>query len=466
MKFQRFINEIPGKGMLCLLVLALATCRDDSSPPTPTPVVVRTGLRGDKPKAKVQELQQITRTSYTENFKTPAFPLYETEFIQSDEYPPPVDILIVVDNSGSMSEEQQNLSTKMKALLSALQHTDWRINIITTDKPCATRPYLPLTAQMPEQEAAEKFKEAISVGTVGSASEVGIAMAMNHIALKPDRGCTPQPWLREGAKFATIILSDEDEDDGSTGTPDGMVKLLSDKGYEVGKDAKVYGIIWPPGQVCPAGFTEGAIYQDLVAKTKGLVGNICATDYSQTLADISEDVSHLLYTEIPLRGVPVRGSLIVTIDDVEYQDGWIVVGDKFILRRPLEPGSHLKITYKLDEVRSIYLANKIPIQDIAVSIDGKPIPADAYRHIETARRLDFNTGLPEDKTIMITYREKRALLTSFPFPEVPDEVIECYSNEELLAHRYLRAERRILFDPPPTDGSVIYCLYEDPSTNP
>lgn len=450
------------KTVIALFILncaVVSACSDEKKPKDPAPLVIRTGLRGNKANANVEVLQQISVASFTENFKTPVFPLYESEFLQSDEHPPAVDILIVVDNSGSMSEEQTNLSTKMKSLIGSLEHTDWHINIITTDSPCSTQAYLPLTASMPEAEAMEKFKTAINVGIMGSSVEKGIEMAVKNISLTSQGSCTPKPWLREKAKFAIIILSDEDENETSTATPDSMVNLLTNKGYTVGKDAKVYAIIFPPGQPCAGGYTEGAKYQELVAKTKGLVGNICATDYSQTLADISEDVSHLIYLEIPLRGEPVKGSVLVTIDDVEFDDGWIVVGDKFILRRPLEPGSHLKVTYKLDDIKTIYLTNKIPIANIKVSIDQKDVPAAAYRYNEDQKQVVFNNSLPEGKEIQITYQENRELLTTYDFPEVPDEIIECYLDNQLIDHRYFLAEKKIVFDPPTPSGAKVYCLY-------
>src|SRR4051812_39224301 len=44
----------------------------------------------------------------------------------------PLDVVVVIDNSGSMAEEQANLSTKLETLLSQVDKADWRISVVTT----------------------------------------------------------------------------------------------------------------------------------------------------------------------------------------------------------------------------------------------------------------------------------------------------------------------------------------------
>src|SRR5690606_4781259 len=43
------------------------------------------------------------------------------------------DILIVIDNSGSMEYEQRNMAQRVSNFLSILQGLDWRIAVTTTD---------------------------------------------------------------------------------------------------------------------------------------------------------------------------------------------------------------------------------------------------------------------------------------------------------------------------------------------
>ncbi len=52
-----------------------------------------------------------------------------------------VDILFVVDNSGSMSEEQQGIGNKISGFLSRINNLDWQIAVTTTDD----RAFTPIT---------------------------------------------------------------------------------------------------------------------------------------------------------------------------------------------------------------------------------------------------------------------------------------------------------------------------------
>ena len=47
-----------------------------------------------------------------------------------------LDILVVVDNSTSMEEEQANLSQKLAALTSAIDDTNWQLGVINMSSPC------------------------------------------------------------------------------------------------------------------------------------------------------------------------------------------------------------------------------------------------------------------------------------------------------------------------------------------
>ena len=79
-----------------------------------------------------------------------------------------MDILIVVDNSGSMREEWLKLSAKVDDLLGSIAGLDWQIKIITTESVCSVfennEPLNPKT-----ENSREKFIEGIEVGTRGTA---------------------------------------------------------------------------------------------------------------------------------------------------------------------------------------------------------------------------------------------------------------------------------------------------------
>ncbi len=116
-----------------------------------------------------------------------------------------LDLLMVIDNSGSMGQEQVNLSSKLSSLLVAIQDTNWRMQVTTTDKrdDCLVDPDF-ISHSDPDKEA--KFAAAVSQGTSGSGRELGV--------LKLVRGfesCAGyQQWRRPNSNVAALIVSDED----------------------------------------------------------------------------------------------------------------------------------------------------------------------------------------------------------------------------------------------------------------
>ncbi|MCX6124784.1 MAG: hypothetical protein NTV34_08550, partial [Proteobacteria bacterium] len=72
-----------------------------------------------------------------------------------------LDLLVVVDNSGSMAEEQNNLSQKLKPLMSAVKDSDWQIAVTTTDPDdrCVTS-----LIKKNDLFAETRFKSAVNAG--------------------------------------------------------------------------------------------------------------------------------------------------------------------------------------------------------------------------------------------------------------------------------------------------------------
>lgn len=57
----------------------------------------------------------------------------DTFNFNSERPPSKVDVLFIVDNSGSMLEEQSKLSTALSSFVDSLTDLDWQIGITTTD---------------------------------------------------------------------------------------------------------------------------------------------------------------------------------------------------------------------------------------------------------------------------------------------------------------------------------------------
>ncbi|HAA56024.1 MAG TPA: hypothetical protein DCE42_14765 [Myxococcales bacterium] len=131
-----------------------------------------------------------------------------------------VDILFVVDNSGSMQEEQTKLKTNFEAFINELldqEVTDFQIGVITTDMDSAKEAgrlqgttKIINGAQLTKKQVIDAFVANTSVGIAGSPYEKGLdalKAALSPSLLAADN----KGFLRDGALLAIIIVGDEDD---------------------------------------------------------------------------------------------------------------------------------------------------------------------------------------------------------------------------------------------------------------
>ena len=153
-----------------------------------------------------------------------------------------LDILIVIDNSGSMNEEQTNLSTKLLPLLSYVEQSDWKIGIVTTD---ASDGCLRDVITKGQENVETEFADAIRAGVGGSGVEAGVPQAVEALSTSCMGGSS---WIRPNSTLAVLFVSDEDNcSDGTKcaisehNTADYLIDHLATI-REVGVNAKVFWI--------------------------------------------------------------------------------------------------------------------------------------------------------------------------------------------------------------------------------
>jgi len=117
-----------------------------------------------------------------------------------------VDILFVIDNSGSMNVFQTHLSNNINIFMSAFAalNADYQIAVITTDNPSFRGQIITPSHPDPVSELASQ----VVTGTYGSGNERGLRMS--HDALQPGADGGPgSVFLREDASLAIVYVSDE-----------------------------------------------------------------------------------------------------------------------------------------------------------------------------------------------------------------------------------------------------------------
>ncbi len=275
----------------------------------------------------------------------PADPFLET-FTQSVISQGNLDIAVVIDNSVSMSQEQENLSTKLSPLLESVTGSDWRIAVVTTDPDEGCQRAL---IKKEDADANEAFAKAITAGTRGSSLEQGVHMAVE--ALK----CPTTSWVRPDSTVAVLIVSDEDNCSTGDGCPDSPAAqstyltdyLVNDMGRKLGENARVYGILYRPeddSKSCPTGAFRGRRYMEAISLTKGKIGSICAPDYTETLKAISADIQSILKSQYDLTYTPKAGTVTVRVNGGDWVD--FSVTDKTLTFTKVPPlGATIEVTY-------------------------------------------------------------------------------------------------------------------------
>jgi len=213
---------------------------------------------------------------------------------------PILDIIFVIDNSGSMSIFQQELASQMTSFMNVFLATgaDFHMGFITTD-----RGYLQCSGVVcwidnlfaTPVDWAQGIISQISVG--GSAYEKGIEMA--HRALMNtdyDTGAAPgTSFWRNDATLVVIYVSDEP--DFSLGTWTSYTSFFDTLKPDIDR-MRHFGVIGdhPSGCIYNNGFYQrsvsfGSGYYDMTQRYNGEWYSICATDWGNQMQDLADTVS-------------------------------------------------------------------------------------------------------------------------------------------------------------------------------
>ncbi|MCB9681196.1 MAG: hypothetical protein H6733_06955 [Alphaproteobacteria bacterium] len=259
-----------------------------------------------------------------------------------------VDVLWVIDNSGSMLEEQDELSLNLPAFSDQLFSSglDWHIGITTVEAgiggtddtnvaadagalvPMAGYRYL--TKDVPR--AAELFSLGVRVGANGQSEETGLLAAFRAIAQPTARVQQANAgFLREDASLHIIVISDEDDRAGHLLSVNEVASFLQNLKTDefatvtfnaiVGDDPG--GCTRSGGGLLPDSSAEaGTRYLEVTQLVGGIDWSICTQDWSEVLAAIGLQAAQLK-EEYFLTEVPVPGSVSIRVKDGD--DGWLGV---------------------------------------------------------------------------------------------------------------------------------------------
>jgi hypothetical protein len=245
------------------------------------------------------------------NISVPSF----TELFQQSPWEK-VDVLLVVDNSGSMAPYQDKLATDFDVFFEffAEGEVDWNLGVVHTDgtDPTLGRIRGPVvTSETPNPE--ELFAEIVHVGAQGGGLEVGLESAKRALSQ------VQQGFPREDASTSVIFVSDEQ--DSSPESVDTYINAF----YELHGPRLRHAFnasaltVSELADCTPEQFlasAPGTRYVEVARVTGGITGNLCVDDFEQIVLDLALTTSATLDTFF-MRSRPSLSTLVVSIDDEE-----------------------------------------------------------------------------------------------------------------------------------------------------
>lgn len=271
------------------------------------------------------------------------------------------DILFVIDNSGSMEYEQRSMGNRTRNFLQVLSGLDWQIAITTTDPQniaLGDGRFVPITGRnnmyllnstMNQTEAQTLLSNTLQRPETGSGSEQGIRSTY-RVVERSQTANNPNhvAFFREGANFAVVLISDEDESaDTTKNDPQSLMSLIHNT-FQGQKNFLFNSIITKPGDTAcrqTDGYSYGDRYKVLSDLTGGVLGSVCATDYAAQVSTIADSIRNMAKS-FTLSCLPVAGTPItVKRNGVAVTTPFTTNGMTLSFTAPIEPGDY-QLTYK------------------------------------------------------------------------------------------------------------------------
>jgi len=261
-----------------------------------------------------------------------------------------VDILWVIDDSGSMADNQDALAKNFNNFISQFldKKIDFKMAITTTDgtsrrngKMVGNSSKLTrVQANANKDEFIKNFTRWVKVGTYGSGIEQGLKCASSFL----DRYSTS--FLREDAYLAIVFLSDE-EDQSEKKVSEYLARFQATKKNK--GMVKAYSIVTTKMPIMAEWETIGNRYMEVSKATSGSSSEI-TEDFSSTLKDIGGSIVNLI-NRFALAEIPFDNAISVFVNNTQVTNGWTFDSTAHTLKFnsdaiPAE-GSKIEVRYKV-----------------------------------------------------------------------------------------------------------------------
>ena len=225
-----------------------------------------------------------------------------------------IDILWVIDTSGSMSTFNSRLLLGIESMMNVLNGlpatTQWRLAIISADATKSVNEVqFPLTYGSDVVDATNMFNNIITGGF-----EEGFDASYEYIINNP----YSNTWMRNDAALLIVFVSDESEQSsGFTGGAD-YIGWLDSLGRPQTYVASIVNLT-PADSLCNGNSMNiGTDYIEAANLSSGVIVDICSEDWSPGVQDAANQLEPVL--EYKLTHDPIEESIKVFVDGEVYDN--------------------------------------------------------------------------------------------------------------------------------------------------
>ena len=223
-----------------------------------------------------------------------------------------IDILWIIDRSGSMATHNTRLLLGIESMLNVLNGlpvtTQWRLAMMSADSTKSVNELqFPLTYGADIVDATDMFNATLMGGY-----EEGFDASYEYIV----NNSYSNTWMRNDAALLIVFVSDEAEQSSGFTSGSDYVSWLSSLGRPQVYVSSIVNIN-PTYSICNGSMTNvGTDYIDATNILGGVVVDICSEDWSPGMTDAANQLEPVI--EYKLTHSPVPESIEVFVDGQKY----------------------------------------------------------------------------------------------------------------------------------------------------
>jgi len=256
-----------------------------------------------------------------------------------------IDIVWLIDKSGSMNSHAQSVVNGIEAMMLALPPSGWRLGITTTAWNNASNTQeFPLVPGDTVQDAWDAYN---NTGTYGL--EAGFDALYAYLI----ENSYNQSWLRPDAGLLVVFVSDEEEQSSRdfASTPSGLQDFINWYGAQRPSVflASIVNVHQTEnkcgGNVSP--YYVGDRYIDATNAFGGVVVDICSEDWAPGVQEATSQAQP--FEEWTLTHTPLPETIVVFVNYILFTDWTYHSGSNTVLFTSVPPeGSFVEIGYVID----------------------------------------------------------------------------------------------------------------------